>query len=344
MRVRTALQVGSLLLHCSLSSFCSVRLGSNLRNGRVHDTARREAPRAVDTEYYRSKVRGHGTGRKPDDLVVRMERLLVLAGFGALHLHRPPGPWQSTTAWSSGPPPDGENGIFEGQSSIHLCRNPDCRSPGPLHCQSYASVDAEALVDLGAYSGFTGTGGSRRQCFPTLRSAWMPMVSVQSKIQGSVGPGRFPSNPWNPKTTRPGIRVREQALRRSRAWPKHAGSWERTLPSTASLTGRGRSSRSNHPSLHPKSLYRSYGNYLHHGAPTLCGFCFQRKYGVVGRAGTLCHKQGERPQLVSETETAKSTTGGGVGLFMPCGVRPNLSEHHLSQAGSSGRWKVEVGL
>ena len=38
MRVRTALQVESLPLHCSLSSFCAVRLGSNLRNGFVRST------------------------------------------------------------------------------------------------------------------------------------------------------------------------------------------------------------------------------------------------------------------------------------------------------------------
>ena len=44
---------------------------------------------------------------------------------------------------------------FKGQTTIYLCRGPDCRHAGPLHCQAYAAMDADALVDLDAYGGFT---------------------------------------------------------------------------------------------------------------------------------------------------------------------------------------------
>ena len=57
---------------------------------------------------------------------------------------------------------------LEGQGSIHLCRNPDCRHAGPLHCQSYASVDADALVDLGAYGLSTIAKVGHAVSFPAL--------------------------------------------------------------------------------------------------------------------------------------------------------------------------------
>ena len=42
----------------------------------------------------------------------------------------------------------------EHESQSHLCRQVPCNGGPGLHCCCYAAVDAEALVDLGAYYGF----------------------------------------------------------------------------------------------------------------------------------------------------------------------------------------------
>ena len=46
---------------------------------------------------------------------------------------------------------------------IHLCKAAECQAGDGLHCTSYDSADAEALVDLGA-EGF-GSDGSSRPAF-----------------------------------------------------------------------------------------------------------------------------------------------------------------------------------
>ena len=44
---------------------------------------------------------------------------------------------------------------LENQNVIHLCKQDGCTHSAGLHCSCYAAVDCEALVDLGAYGGFS---------------------------------------------------------------------------------------------------------------------------------------------------------------------------------------------
>ena len=115
-----------------------------------------DAPRAVDTEYYQRKIRGRGVGRKPHDVVVKLDQ-------GAARLQ---------PTWDGGSRID-RTGLLvhysrvlgvtdrrlreelEREGSIHLCRQRDCSHPALLHCRCYAAVDSEALVDLGAYGRFS---------------------------------------------------------------------------------------------------------------------------------------------------------------------------------------------
>ena len=115
-----------------------------------------DAPRAVDTEYYQRKIRGRGIGRKPHDVVVKLDQ-------GAARLQ---------PTWDGGSRIDRTRllvhysrvlGVtdrrlreeLEREGCIHLCRQRDCTHPATLHCRCYAAVDSEALVDLGAYGRFS---------------------------------------------------------------------------------------------------------------------------------------------------------------------------------------------
>ena len=115
-----------------------------------------DAPRAVDTEYYQRKIRGRGVGRKPHDVVVKLDQ-------GAARLQ---------PTWDGGSRID-RTGLLvqysrvlgvtdrrlreelEREGCMHLCRQHDCSHPATLHCRCYAAVDSEALVDLGAYGRFS---------------------------------------------------------------------------------------------------------------------------------------------------------------------------------------------
>ena len=40
---------------------------------------------------------------------------------------------------------------LERTEAIHLCRSEDCTQEGAVHCKEFAAVDADAVIDLGAY-------------------------------------------------------------------------------------------------------------------------------------------------------------------------------------------------
>ena len=97
-------------------------------------------------------MRGRGTNRRPNDLIVVME-----SGVARLQLD----PERRTRIDRHGLwiHPSRVLGAttrrvrehVEREDQVHLCRGIDCQGGPGLHCASYAAVDAEALVDLGAY-------------------------------------------------------------------------------------------------------------------------------------------------------------------------------------------------
>ena len=109
-----------------------------------------DAPRAVDTEYYQRKIRGRGVGRKPHDVVVKLDQGAWDGGSridrtGLLvHYSRVLGVTDRRLREE-----------LEREGNIHLCRQRECSHPALLHCRCYAAVDSEALVDLGAYGRFS---------------------------------------------------------------------------------------------------------------------------------------------------------------------------------------------
>ena len=40
---------------------------------------------------------------------------------------------------------------LERAEQIHLCRAEDCAQPGAYHCKEFAAIDADSVIDLGAY-------------------------------------------------------------------------------------------------------------------------------------------------------------------------------------------------
>ena len=67
---------------------------------------------------------------------------------------------------------------LEGQSSIHLCRNPDCRHAGPLHCQSQLIIKGQSpsLRQSWAKSGWGRIGHGTRALVRHPR--WIPPTKV----------------------------------------------------------------------------------------------------------------------------------------------------------------------
>ena len=99
--------------------------------------------RAVDTEFYNKGVRGRGINRKPHDLVVVLD-----TGVARLQVDQERrsridrhGLWVHYSRVLG----------VSTRSARHLCKVVACQGGEGLHCTSYDAVDAEALVDLGAY-------------------------------------------------------------------------------------------------------------------------------------------------------------------------------------------------
>ena len=107
---------------------------------------------AVDTEYFQRQVRGRGAGRRPHDLVLRFPQGAVRMQPDWTHRTRidrhglwiKPGRILGVTARAL-------REHLERADQIHLCRAEDCAQPGAYHCKEFAAIDADSVIDLGAY-------------------------------------------------------------------------------------------------------------------------------------------------------------------------------------------------
>ncbi|OLQ15436.1 hypothetical protein AK812_SmicGene287 [Symbiodinium microadriaticum] len=112
---------------------------------------------AVDTEYYQRQVRGRGAGRRPHDLVLRFPQGAVRMQPDWTHRTRidrhglwiKPGRILGVTARAL-------REHLERADQIHLCRAEDCAQPGAYHCKEFAAIDADSVIDLGAYGRLDG--------------------------------------------------------------------------------------------------------------------------------------------------------------------------------------------
>ena len=112
--------------------------------------------RAADTDYFQREVRGRGLNRRPHDLVVVLET-------GVARLQLDPerrsridrhGLWVHSNR-VLGATTRRVRELVERAEQVHLCRNSDCQGGPGVHCVCFAAVDAESLVDLGAYDRLT---------------------------------------------------------------------------------------------------------------------------------------------------------------------------------------------
>ena len=112
---------------------------------------------SVDTEYYQRQVRGRGAGRRPHDLVLRFPQGAVRMQPDWTHRTRidrhglwiKPGRILGVTARAL-------REHLERADQIHLCRSEDCSQPGAYHCKEFAAIDADSVIDLGAYGRLDG--------------------------------------------------------------------------------------------------------------------------------------------------------------------------------------------
>ena len=111
----------------------------------------------VDTEYFQRQVRGRGAGRRPHDLVLRFPQGAVRMQPDWTHRTRidrhglwiKPGRILGVTARAL-------REHLERADQIHLCRSDDCTQPGAYHCKEFAAIDADSVIDLGAYGRLDG--------------------------------------------------------------------------------------------------------------------------------------------------------------------------------------------
>ena len=112
--------------------------------------------RAADTDYFQREVRGRGLNRRPHDLVVVLET-------GVARLQLDPerrscidrhGLWVHSNR-VLGATTRRVRELVERAEQVHLCRNSECQGGPGVHCACFAAVDAESLVDLGAYDRLT---------------------------------------------------------------------------------------------------------------------------------------------------------------------------------------------
>ena len=180
--------------------------------------------RAADTEFYQREVRGRGTNQKPNDLVVVMdagvarlqldpERRERIDRHGLLWVH-PSRVLGATTRRV--------RGLVEREDQLHLCRGAECQGGVGLHCCSYAAVDAEVLVDLGAYdrvsawrlgvlvwrslytagAAVTGLWTALRRRPLSSRPSATRQIHEQGVLRAWVLSFKESSMPWHPKVAR----------------------------------------------------------------------------------------------------------------------------------------------
>ena len=129
----------------------------------------------VDTEYFQRQVRGRGAGRRPHALVLRFP-----AGAARIQpdwsqrscidrhgLWVKPGRVLGVTARSL------RENLQKAEAS-RRCRSEECTLEGAYHCKEFAAVDADALIDLGAYG--------RLNSWRVLLLCWRGLRSVRSGL------------------------------------------------------------------------------------------------------------------------------------------------------------------
>ena len=142
---------------------------------------------SVDNDFLQKGVKGRGTERKPNDAVLLLNGQAARVKPDCDHWARVDrnGLWVRLRE-VRGVSHRNLRQVLEGESKVHLCREMQCSlenhpTPG-IHCKTYAVVDANSVVDLGAYAGWS----TRRlmvlftRCFRSVgRSVWK-MVGVLS--------------------------------------------------------------------------------------------------------------------------------------------------------------------
>ena len=114
----------------------------------------------VDSEFFQRGVKGRGSERKLNDLVVSLDEQIARIKPDGDHWARVDrhGLWvkiREVKGATSRP----IRHSLEAESKVHLRREQNCPlelMPAPgIHCKTYAVVDANGLVDLGAYAGWS---------------------------------------------------------------------------------------------------------------------------------------------------------------------------------------------
>lgn len=114
----------------------------------------------VESEFYQRQVKGRGSERKPNDVIVFTEGQVSRLKVDCDHWARVDrhGLWVRMRE-VKGSTSRVARQKLELEGRIHLCRDQHCpleQQPTPgLHCKAYAVVDANSLVDLGAYAGWS---------------------------------------------------------------------------------------------------------------------------------------------------------------------------------------------
>ncbi|CAE8678476.1 unnamed protein product, partial [Polarella glacialis] len=116
--------------------------------------------RDTDSEYFSRQVKGRGSQRRQNDLLVIVNQQAARvqvdtsAQWARIDRHGLAVKYQRVLS-SSG---RGLRKELEGISRLHLCRSQECGClPGPdtVHVKTYAAIDAGSLVDIGAYANFS---------------------------------------------------------------------------------------------------------------------------------------------------------------------------------------------
>ena len=136
-------------------NFCRRRLRSPPR---FPGLVRPRAPPTA-TDFYARNVKGRGSGRKCNDLLVRMEGRVARIRLDLRKAHRADraGLWVDYDAVKGASARSLRTQLENAPARrIHLRRRHGCNiKDGEIHCTEYAALGAEAIVDVGARAKFT---------------------------------------------------------------------------------------------------------------------------------------------------------------------------------------------
>lgn len=110
----------------------------------------------TSTTYYQASVRGRGSSRKPNDLLVRAAGKVARVQLSQQGKHRVDRHGLTVELGSVLGCSDRKfRRELESSGRLHLCRQEKCPVKGSLHLQEYAAIDSEAIVDIGVYARLT---------------------------------------------------------------------------------------------------------------------------------------------------------------------------------------------